>query len=511
MRVEKSIKNTGISVFFHIISLLVNFIVRFFFIKYLGSQYLGLNGLLTNILQVLSLAELGVGEAINYSLYKPIAKSDKEKCKSLMYLYKKIYIFLGIFITVAGIIFMPFLHLFIKDMNGLKNVYIIYILFVLNTSVSYFYSYRWNLMVADQKKYIVNMYRYSIYSLFKLFQIVYLIYMKDLVGYMAIQVTSTFIENLVLSEIAKRKYSLLKEKNIQQLDKNDKDNIKKNVKAMMMHKIGNTVINSTDNIIISKFVGLLEVGIYSNYYMIINSVNVIFGQAYSALTSSIGNLYAESDEQKEYDIFKKINFLTFWIYSVSSIVMVCVINQFIELWTGKNYMFPAEIVYLLIVNFYINGMRKAVMTFREASGLFYKDRWKAVIEAFVNLVISIILALKFGTIGVFFGTLISAISVSVWLEPYILYRYSFKESIRKYFWEYFKYIFFTIITSILLGEICSYIRCGLLVGFILKSIVSVILSNVFIIAIFHNSNEFKYVYENIIKKMIKKLQKGVSK
>ena len=156
MRVEKSIKNTTISVIFHIIGLIINFIVRNFFIKYLGSEYLGLNGLLTNILQVLSLAELGVGEAINYSLYKPLAKEDKEKCKSLMLLYKKLYTSIGIFITIAGLLFMPFLHLLIKDMGNLENVYLIYVLFVFNTSISYFYSYRWNLMVADQKKYIYD-------------------------------------------------------------------------------------------------------------------------------------------------------------------------------------------------------------------------------------------------------------------------------------------------------------------------------------------------------------------
>ncbi len=494
MRAVKSIKNTFFSAFFQLVALIVNFVVRIFFIRYLGSQYLGLNGLLTNILQVLSLAELGVGEAINYSLYKPLAKNDYKTCCALMYLYKKIYIILGVLITCVGLCFMPFLNFFIKDMTGLHHVYIIFILFVLNTSVSYFYSYSWNLMVADQKKYIVNTYRYTIYSIFKVVQIFYLIYKKDLVGYMVIQVISTFLENFILSIKAKKMYPLLKSKDIPKLNKKTTKEIKKNTKAMMMHKIGNTLVNSTDNIILSKFIGLTVVGIYSNYYMIFNSINVIFGQAYSALTSSIGNFYVDSEENAKYTVFKKINFITFWIYSFCSTVLFVVLNTFIEWWAGKSYVFNIEIVILLILIFYVNGMRKAVLTFREASGLFYKDRWKSIVEAICNLVVSIILGIKLGVIGVFIGTIVSVSLVSVWLEPYILYKYSFNKKLKYYFKTYSKYLVFTVISAFLIYYLCSFVKLSLFISIIVKFLISFIMSNLLIVIFFFKTDEFQYYY-----------------
>ena len=389
----------------------------------------------------------------------------------------------------------------IKDTTGINNLYLLFILFLLNTTISYLYSYSWNILIADQKKYIVNSYRYIIYSIFKVLQIVYLIIKKDFVGYMIIQVISTFLENYILSIIAKKNYPILLEKNVKPLSGVETKKIKKNIKAMMMHKVGNTLINSTDNIIISKFIGLTYVGIYSNYYMLLNSINIVFSQAYSALTASVGNLYASTNTDKEYEVFNNINFITFWIYSLSSIILFSIINTFIEWWTNKDYMFNMYIVGLLIVIFYVNGMRKSVLTFREASGLFYKDRWKSIIEALINLTISIIFGIKYSVIGVFLGTIISVFSISLWVEPYILFKYSFHKDISLYFKTYLKYIIFTVISSLVIYTLCSQIKIDLLALLIIRLVISFTLGNLFIILFFYRAKEFKFVLNLLKNKM----------
>ena len=212
-------------------------------------------------------------------------------------------------------------------------------------------------------------------------------------------------------------------------------------------------------------------------------------------------------QAQEQGYFKKINFLTFWIYSFSSITLICVINTFIEWWASKEYIFPMSIVCILILNFYINGMRKSIIMFREAAGLFYKDRWKSIIEALVNLFISIILGIKFGTIGVFIGTTISAVTVSLWLEPLILYKYSFKKNLSNYFKTYLKYFSFTVIVALCVSKICNYIKFNLAVNLIIKLLICTIVVNLFIIVCFRKTEEYKYVKEKILKNIIKRVGK----
>lgn len=489
--------------------LIVSFISRIFFIKILGSEYLGLNGLFTNILTVLSLTELGVGNAINYSLYKPLANHDKIKCKMLMNLYQKIYIIIGIIILFLGILITPFLSLFIKDIPNINNINLIYILFVINTAISYFFSYKRNLIIADQNRYIATIYRYGMYVLLNIVQIIYLIITKNYIGFLIIQILATLMENILVSKKANQMYPYLKEKTKIPLDNETKNEIIKNTKAMMMHKIGGVVVNSTDNIILSRFVGLVSVGLYSNYYLIINALNLILGQVFSSLTASIGNLCANSERTKQYDIFKKINFLTFWISCFSTISLFCLFNPFITIWIGSKYLFSFEIVLILVINFYITIMRQSVLTFREAAGLFYKDRYKALLEAFINIIASIILVTKFGAFGVFLGTFISSITTCLWVEPYILYKFGFHQKVSNYFKIYLKQIVLTFIITIITYIFCSFININIYLSFFIKCLICLILPNLILYVIYKDSEEFKYFYDKIFTKIINILKRGI--
>lgn len=505
-RVKSSLKNFKYALFGQLLGVIVSFVARIFFIRILGNEYLGINGLFTNILTILSLAELGVGTAITYSLYKPLAENDIIKCKMLMQLYKKIYTFIGIIILILGLSIMPFLPMLIKDTINVKSINLIYILFVINTAVSYFFSYKRNLIIADQNRYIATIYRYGVYFVLNVVQIIYLITNKNYIGFLLIQIIFTILENVFISIKANKMYPYLKENDKIPLDKTTKDDIIKNTKAMMMHKIGGVVITSTDNIILSSFVGIISVGLYSNYFMISSALSTITSQIFSSLTASVGNLCASSDKDKQYNIFKKINFMSFWIFCFITVCLITLYNPLIEIWIGSQYLFSMDIVIVLGAIFYITGMRKPGMVFREATGLFYRDRWKAIVESILNLGISVVLAIKIGTLGVFLGTLISSMLTSVWVEPYILYKYGFKEQFRVYVIDYIKQILLTVILASSVYILSTFIQGNPFFKFAIKLVLCAVIPNVVMFLIYRKTDEFAY-FKNKIIKNLKRIRK----
>lgn len=506
-RTKSSIKNFIWAIIGQGAGLIISFVARIVFVRTLGNEYLGLSGLFTNILTMLSLAELGIGNAIIYSLYKPLAEKDTKKSNMLMQFYQKVYTIVGIIILIVGTLIIPLLPFFIKEMPNIQNINLIYFLFLLNTSMSYFFSYKRNLIIADQNRYIATIYRYSFYFLLNVAQIIYLLITHNYIGYLILQIISTLLENIFISLKADKMYPYLKSKEKIKLDFETKNEILKNTKALMMHKIGGIIVNSTDNIILSKFVGIIEVGLYSNYYLIINALNTIFGQVFNSLTASVGNLFVDSEKEKQYSVFKNINFLTFWIYSFSSICLLNLFNPFISIWLGKNYLFSIDIVLILVINFYVTGMRKSVLTFKDADGLFYKDRYKPLIESLINLVVSIVLAKKLETLGVFIGTFASTVTTSLWVEPYVLYKYGFNKKLSKYFKDYLKYLGITIILALITYFVCSFINTNVYLAFVLKLLVSFLIPNVVIYLIFRKSDEYKFFDEKIFKKIKNKLKK----
>lgn len=506
-RSKKSFKNLVAAFIGQGVGLIISFFARIIFIRILGTEYLGLNGLFTNILTMLSLAELGVGEAITFSLYKPLANNDEKKTAMLMQLYKRVYISIAIIILLIGISITPFLNIIIsQEPNIPESIKLIYILFVLNTSLSYFFSYKRNLIIADQKRYIASIYRYVFYFLLNLVQIIFLIITKNYIIFLILQIIFTLLENMFVSAKANKMYPFLKNKNKIALDDDSKNTIIKNTKAMLMHKIGGIVVSSTDNILLSKFVSLTAVGLYSNYYLVISALNTIFGQLYNSLNASVGNLFATEDTNKSYTVFKRINFLSFWIFCFASVSLLCLFNDLITIWLGSQYLFNSYIVLVLVILFFITGMRKPVITFKESAGLFYKDRWKSVIEAIVNIVFSIILVKKIGVIGVFLGTLISSISVCVWVEPYVVFKYAFDVPFLQYIKRYIRYCFEFTIISFICYYFCSFIKFEIIISIILKALICIIVSNLIIYFIHRNDEEFIY-----FKKMFKKIKSNILK
>ena len=491
-RTRNSLKNIKYAVIGQAVALFISFIARMVFVKTLGSEYLGINGLFTNILSILSFAELGVGAAIVYSLYKPLAEKNVPKVKALMKLYKWAYITIGSIIALIGMTITPFLSLIIKDMPDIPHIDLIYLMFVANSAISYFFIYKRSLIIADQKRYIATFYRYGFFVVLNIFQIIVLLVTKNYIIFLILQILFTIVENLAISRKADSIYPFIREKTTEPLDAETKHTIGKNIRAMMGHKFGGIVVNGTDSLLISKLFGVIAVGLYSNYLLILSALNTIIAMAFQAVTASIGNLGATETEEKSLNIFKCLDLIGFWIYGLVSICLLNLLNPFIEIWIGEQYLFPSYIVLIIIINFYLTGMR-SVLTFRDALGLFWHDRYKPFFESVIKIIVSILLARELGIAGVFIGTIISTLTTCFWIEPYILFKYGLKSSIVPYLKRYFINSLILLLTGLVIWLLLSFINSDNILGFIYKTLVCLIVPNIIFLLFFWKTSELKYL------------------
>lgn len=512
-RTSKSIKNVKFAIVGQVFGLIISFISRKIFVLMLTKEYLGLNGLFTNILSILTISEMGIGTAIIYSMYKPLAENDIEKVKSLMRLYKKAYVSIGLFILIAGLSITPLIPRLISNVPKIhENIYIIYMLYVINSAVSYFFIYKRSLIIADQNRYIATFYRYLMYFVLNVFQIIALVITKSLYIYLFLQIIFTITENILVSRKANKLYPYLKDKNVKKLDKKDKDDIFKNIRALFFHKLGGSIVNGTDNILMSKFIDVIAVGIYSNYYMILNAINTVYSLAFQSVTASYGNLNVTANNEKKFEVFNNLNFIGAWFACFSATCLIVLLNPFINLWLGKTYIFNIGLVTIILVNFYIKIMRQPTLLAKEAMGLFWYDRYRPLFEAIINVVSSIIMCLslkrygeQYGIMGIFIGTFISSVTTNLWIEPYVLFKYGLKVKLRQYFKKYGYYTFLTII-SCAIAYYFTYIIPTNIIGFIIKLVLSIIISNIIFILGNIKSSELLKVF-NIIKNILRKIMK----
>lgn len=504
-RVNNSIRNSFYSIVANIVTIGFAFISRTVFIYCLNEDYLGVNGLFTNIISLLSLAELGVGTAIIYNLYKPLAEKNKVLIRQLVYFYKKVYFIIGYFILFIGIIMSFFIVNFMKEVPDISNLNLIFCLFVFNTVISYFFSYNITLLEADQKQYIVSKIRMYSNIVQNILQIIILLAMKNYILYLLVQIFFTITQNYILSKKAVKNYPYIKEKETCSLDKSIIGNIKKNTLALILHKIGSIVISSTDNLVISKFIGISMVGIYSNYCLVINSMTKLLTQLFSALTASVGNLINSSSNQHKEDIFFRLFFINFWIYSCVTITLLCLINPFIKIWIGKKMLLDISTVLIICINFFIFGIRRTVLIFRDAEGLYWNDRFKPVIESIINLVISVILVKKIGIKGVFIGTLVSSITTCLWMEPYVLIKnkfYNYKNVLKKYFSLLLHYLIVLSVLGVINSYYVSMITFNSIADLIFAALSSLMISNFILFVIFRKDENFKWIYKTISLKVL---------
>lgn len=501
-RKKSSIKNMITAVSSNIITIIIGLVAQAIFIKILGSEYLGLNGLFSNVISMLGIVELGMGSAIIYNMYKPIAENNIEKIKSLMKFYKKSYLIITLIISVIGILIIPFIK-YIVDIESITvniNVYIVYLLFLSETIASYILSYKRSMLYADQKEYVTNIVHIGYTICMNISQLIVLYITKNYYLYLIIKIIMRFIENIILAIIVNKKYKYLNDKNVINLDKETEKDIFKKIKALFFHKIGAFVVLGTDNIIISKYLGIVVVGLYSNYYMIINAVQTVLNHIILATKASVGNLLVTENNEKQFAIFDKIRFANFWLSCLSSICIFVIMDSFISIWIGYKYVLPTKVLLVLVLNFFIVSSRATYSSFKEAAGIYYEDRFVPIIESSLNIVLSIIFVKLYGLMGVFIGTIASGLVLWCYSYPKYVYKNLFKRSYIDYMKEtiYYFIIFlliagFTYCVAILVTFENIYMQ------FISNTLIALIVPNLLLLLLFSKDNRFKY-FINIIKR-----------
>lgn len=507
-RTLNSTRNMIYGLMSQLIVLILNFIVRIIFVKFLGETYLGVNGLFTNILSILSLAEMGFGTAMTFNLYKPLAEKNENMILSLMKFYKQVYQFIGLFIGAAGIMILPFLKYMINNNVHINNLHLIYLMFLADSVLSYFFAYRRSILNADQKAFICSQYRYIFIFIKSLFQIIIIVIFKNFLMYLFIQILSTFFENLFISKKVSQLYPFLKRKDFQPLKTSSIQLIKKDVGALILSKIASVSLNGTDNIIITAFTNIANVGILSNYTLISGSISMIVSQISSALIGSLGNFIASEEKKRHYEIFKKIDFLYFSLYAFSFICMFNLYNPFISIFFGENLTFELPIVFVFCFNYLIEGLLQSFWNFRTTMGLFTQGKYRPLIAASINIVLSIIMGAKMGIIGVLLGTSASRILVNLWYDPYIIFKHGLKMNPWIY---YFACIYRIILVGILIFvttsiKILFFPKNYTIISFLVLMVCILVIAIAGIVIPYCKSDEFKY-YMRLIQGLIKKVIK----
>ena len=506
MRTNNSIKNIFISLMCNSITLIISFFAQKIFISYLGIEYSGLNSVLSNVISMLAISELGIGSAIIFNLYKPIADDDKNKIKALMEFYKKAYRYISFTILIIGLVILPFINKFVDASVINENIYIIYLLFLFDSVISYLATYKRSLIYAYQKNRIVDLIHLGYVLFTNTFQIIILINSKNYILYLIIKIIGRFLENIFIAITANKLYPYIKEKSNEKIDNNIKKDIKIRVKAQIFHTVGGYIVLGTDSLLVSKFLGLAVSGIYGNYILLINAINTILSQIFNATTASIGNLLVEKNYKKSYEVYKKSIFINFIIYGFVSIVFYFIVNDFIVIWLGNtDFLFSKTVVLFFSLNLYMQGMRRTMQTFASAAGICYENRFVPLVEAIINLIASIILLKFFGVLGVVLGTIISTFILYFYSFPKYIYEPLFKIKKTEYFKEFFKFAFIEMFCFLIIYAVDKYLICMFVIEniyfLIIKFIIICFLTLVLFVLLLFKKDEFKYFLNMIINKI----------
>lgn len=492
-RIRNTIFNGISNLILNISVAIISFALRTLFIRTLGEQCLGLDGLFTNILSLLSLAELGFSTSISFSLYKPLATNDIKKVNQLMTYFKKVYQKIGLFIFLFGLLILPFLKIIAKDYTIDYNIYVIYLLYLINTAVSYYISYITILIEADQKLYKLTTIKFASNIITYGTQAISLVIFKNFIFYLLIQFVFRMVERIIIFLYIKKRYNNLDLKTKSDLDLETKCEISKNIKGIIFHKIGDYAVNGTDNMLISSIINISTTGIYYNYVSITAILKNIIAAIVNATTASFGNLNVTEDCSTKRNVFELINFLGLFFSGISVVGVYFCINPFISLWIGPNFLLDSFCVIVICINLYLNSILLPVDAVKSSSGLYYNDRFVPLIQSIINLIVSITMGIKFGLIGILLGTTISGLLTVNWTKSYVIYRNLFNNSPVGYYLSILKNVCCIILTIFISKIILTVVNVNNnLIAVIFYGFISVILYIIAFTIVNFKAKEFKY-------------------
>lgn len=491
MRTLNSAKNLASSVGITLVMTLVGFLTRKVFVDTIGVEYLGLNGLLSNILGIMALLEGGFASSVVYNLYKPLADDDRPRILALLQLYKKVYRYIALGVAACGIAIYPFLDYFIADLKDLPFVTFVYFIFLLNSLVRYFTAYKWSLINCSQKNYKLTTINLAYQLGLSLSKIAILFYTKNYILYLIVEAIFGLGLNYAIVKKADQMFPYIKTKIHYTVEPKTKQNIITNMKALFLHSLGGYFMHSTDNIILSSYIGLSIVGLYSNYTLLLGIISSLVTQVLNSFSESVGNLIASESKDKVYDVFKTVLFVNFIVVSVPVIILFNVMEPFIHWWLGGEYEMGHIVLGIILLNFFVNNIRNTALTFKVKSGIFTQDRWSPLLQGVINLVLSIWWAQIWGITGVLTATAVAICSIGFWQFPRLIYKHTFQRPLYLYFLKLGKYCLVMCISLLAAYYTCRSISIdNALITAIVNGIISSVITATFYFISFRHTTEY---------------------
>lgn len=490
-REKNSVRNLLVGITYQVVILGLNLFSKAYFIHILGTTYLGLNGLFTNIFLVLSFAEHGVGPVMMYALYGPFASRDKGQIRILYHYFKRIYHRLAILIAGLGLVLMPLLPYMVNSDEPLERLGMAFVVYLAGIVISNLSAYKSHLIVSDQKKYLVEMYQFAFEATALIVQVFCLIAFKSYLVYLLVFLVKNVVFALMLTRLVRRHYGFVYDSYEEDSGfSREKELIKHKIKNIILYRFSRVLLTGTDNIIISILVGTVWVGFYTNYDFVIVGVTMLVSTFYSAITASVGNLIAKErleDQNKAFDI---IQGFVYWLVAFTTTALVFLIQDFISLWLGGDLLLDPLIVAVIIFNYYLICNRSIIKVFRNATGAFDKIKHMMFLAALMNIVLSIGLGYYFGLIGVLLATSISTLATFYWYEAKIVLVEKLKRPFRVFLINQVKTGLLTGVTITITGLLIKNIYFQGLTGFVLKLAMVVIISNVLLAILLHKTKAF---------------------
>ena len=499
MRTLNSAKNLFSSLGITFIMILLGFVTRKIFVDNVGVEYLGLNGLLQNVLGVMTLLEGGFASTVVYNLYKPIAEDNRPKILALLQLYRRVYRYIALGVFICGLCIYPFMDLFIKDVESLSYVSIVYFIFLFNSLIQYFTAYKWSIINVSQQNYKLTMINLVYQVGLNLSKLAILYYTKNYILYLVVESIFGLGLNYAIVRKANQLFPYIVTKTRYEVDQATKTNIVTNMKALFLHSIGGYLMHSTDNIIISSFVGIGTVGLYSNYTLVIGTIGNMVLQVLSSFAESVGNLIASESIEKAYDVFKTIFLVNFLIVALPVIILYNTITPFIQWWLGDEYLLENVVLCVILLNFYVDKMRNSALTFKVKSGIFVQDRFTPLLQGIINLGLSLWLVQDYGLTGVLLATVLSLFSIGFWQFPRLIYKYTFHQPLWNYFRHYIYYTSIGMGALLISAYLCSFNSIGnMLIHCILNGIISCVVFVLCIGLFLYRSYPFQQLKEHVL-------------
>lgn len=485
--------------------IVVPFLMRTIMIYFMGVQYLGLNSLFTSVLQVLNLAELGVGSAMVYSMYKPVAEHDNNTICALMGLYRKYYRIIGMVVLAAGCVIIPFVpHLIKSDVPEGINIYVLYVMNLLATVFTYWlYAYKNSILQAYQRNDIVSKVTIITDTIKYILQIFTIVFLKNYYMYVLVLILLQIASNIITAAVVTRMYPEYRCKG--SLPKEEVAQINSRIRDLFTSKIGAVIVNSADTVVISAFLGLTVLAIYQNYFFIISSVIAFIAVVFNSCTAGIGNSIIVETKEKNYNDFKKFTFLIAWIAGFCTVCIVCLMQPFMNIWMNGNekLMLGMSEVVCFCIYFFVYEIQQLLLTYKDAAGMWHEDKYRPLVTALTNLALNIIMVQFFGLYGVLLSTVISIIFIGMpWLF-YNLFTVLFKRNAAKYVMRVVYYTVITIVISIITYSVCSLVPFTGIAELIVKLIICIIVPNLLFFATLFKFEEFGQV-KTLVKGILKR-------